>query len=255
MDLIVGPESVTISIKSCLRRRSGIFTHLPCRARGRSGKHILVDELRACMTHRDTFLNWLRNRASGYFPINDSFFVAAVADAQLELPPVGQTDQERGSRPSGVAGGGFRMKLDPDSDLPPHEWRRRRQTCTRSANGASFAANMLGVRLSRQLIPNNAKLPFLPPLEQCGAGKSDFPVWSECFPNDLNSQLHFSPKTAKYSWEHLTIPNSIETRSKLFRMMLSWLKHIFVHVTTPWPGIKAITLPEMTCATSHTFKI
>ena len=53
------------------------------------------------------------------------------------------------------------MKLDPDSDVPPHEWRRRRQTRTRSANGASFAANMFGARLSRQLIPNNAKLPFL----------------------------------------------------------------------------------------------
>ena len=84
------------------------------------------------------------------------------------------------------------MKLDPDSDqVPPHEWRRRRQTPTRSANGASFAANMLGVRLSRQLIPNNAKLPFLPPLEQCSAGKSDFPVWFDCFPSRLNSQLHF----------------------------------------------------------------
>ena len=168
IDLIASPESVSIFIKFCLRRRSGVFTHftLQVAQTSRSAKHTLFDELLARMTHRETFLNWLRNRASGYFPINDSFFVAAVADAQLELPPVGQTDQERGSWPSGVAGGGFRMKLDPDSDLPPHEWRRRRQTCTRSANGASFGANMLGVRLSRQLIPNNAKLPFLLPLEQ-----------------------------------------------------------------------------------------
>ena len=168
IDLIASPESVSIFIKFCLRRRSGVFTHftLQVAQTSRSAKHTLFDELLARMTHRETFLNLLRNRASGYFPINDSFFVAAVADAQLELPPVGQTDQERGSWPSGVAGGGFRMKLDPDSDLPPHEWRRRRQTCTRSANGASFGANMLGVRLSRQLIPNNAKLPFLLPLEQ-----------------------------------------------------------------------------------------
>ena len=123
IDLIASPESVSIFIKFCLRRRSGVFTHftLQVAQTSRSAKHTLFDELLARMTHRETFLNLLRNRASGYFPINDSFFVAAVADAQLELPPVGQTDQERGSWPSGVAGGGFRMKLDPDSDLPPHE--------------------------------------------------------------------------------------------------------------------------------------
>ena len=72
MDLIVGPESVTISIKSCLRRRSGIFTHFTLQGTQtrRFAKQILFDELRARMTHRETFLNWLWNRASEYFPIN-----------------------------------------------------------------------------------------------------------------------------------------------------------------------------------------
>ena len=77
------------------------------------------------------------------------------------------------------------------------------------------------------------------------AGKSDFPVWSECFPSDLNSQLHFSPKTAKYSWEHLIIPDS-----KLFRMMLSWLKQIFVHVTTPWYQSNHLAWNDL-CYLSH----
>ena len=72
MDQIVGPESVTISIKSCLRRRSGIFTHFTLQGAQtrRFAKHILLDELRARMTHRETFLNWLQNQASECFPIN-----------------------------------------------------------------------------------------------------------------------------------------------------------------------------------------
>ena len=76
IDLIASPESVSIFIKFCLRRRSGVFTHftLQVAQTSRSAKHTLFDELLARMTHRETFLNWLRNRASGYFPINDSFF-------------------------------------------------------------------------------------------------------------------------------------------------------------------------------------
>ena len=75
MDLVLGPESVTIFIKSCLRRRSGIFTHFSLQGAEtrRLAKHILFDESPARMTHSETFLNWLQNRAaSEYFPITDA---------------------------------------------------------------------------------------------------------------------------------------------------------------------------------------
>ena len=73
MDLVLGPESVTIFIKSCLRRRSGIFTHFSLQGAEtrRLAKHILFDESPARMTHSETFLNWLQNQAaSEHFPIN-----------------------------------------------------------------------------------------------------------------------------------------------------------------------------------------
>ena len=254
IDLIASPESVSIFIKFCLRRRSGVFTHftLQVAQTSRSAKHTLFDELLARMTHRETFLNWLRNRASGYFPI-----IFLLLQWQMHSWSFHQLDKLIRKGVPGLQGS---LVVDSAWSWIPTQTFHRTSDGVAGRLAQEVQMVLLSVPICWECVWADSWFPTMLNCRSCChwsscAGKSDFPVWSECFPSDLNSQLHFSPKTAKYSWEHLTIPNSIETRSKLFRMMLSWLKHIFVHVTTPWPGIKAITLPEMTCATSHTFEI
>ena len=99
---------------------------------------------------------------------------------------------------------GLRLFLEVGSysDLPPHEWRRRRQTRARSTNGASFAANMLGLCASRQLTHKNAKLPFLPRVEQCATREKWFSrlLWLFSHPNELIFQLDYPIVQAMFTF-------------------------------------------------------
>ena len=101
MDLILGPESVTIFIKSRLRRRSGIFTHFTLQGAEtrRFAKHILLDESPARMTHTEIFPQLAPKPSS---IVNIFSFLITDADAKEEHQPVLQIDQKRGS--SGLQG-------------------------------------------------------------------------------------------------------------------------------------------------------
>lgn len=194
-------ESVSIFTRPCLRRRSGIFTHylewqLWTLWTRRFAKHIFFEQSLVCMTHRETICSRVQNRPPcEWCEFDWKFRIANLARHKCRIIPIE-------IRTRILLGLRLFLEVGSYSDLPPHEWRRRRQTRARSTNGASFAANMLGLCASRQLTHKNAKLPFLPRVEQCATREKWFSrlLWLFSHPNELIFQLDYPIVQAMFTF-------------------------------------------------------